>query len=310
MCHVCITGTVDSDGRFTPDLWGTPPSYAVRAPQTLADSRTGWQAVALDYSDHVLARSPAALVEVPICPGGSRWVFSALLALPDGTSSVAVLDGEREVFRRDVPDQAAVRLEEHLGPRLRRQHMELPVHIDGPEPRSGAYIVAAWEAPGHPPLSLGLIGIGAGEPAVVPLALTELPGGEGCRLSVTYFDGIRSVATSSAPLSLEARPAMPVIVAPTPGTELFEDSYLGLEGRLDGDGDPGALEWLMDEEPVETGARAGVARPGVGTRTVTLRYGTASTSIDIVVLPAPTEEMRLPLWEPPWRARQFRSTRR
>src|SRR3712207_4024179 len=299
MDHLHITGTVDADGTFTPGWWSTPPPEAVPAAQGNLDSHTGWEAVALGHAGDILARAPAPLVEVPICPGGSRLELSTLLDLPDATASVAIFDGDREVFRRPVPEPARVSLDEGLGTNLRRRPIEVGVRIDGPEPRSGAYIAARWEAPSGPPLPLGLIDVGAGEPAVIGLDLTELPGGEGCRLSVTYGDGIRTVAAYTEPLSVEPRPAAPVIVAPTPGTELFEDSYLGLEGHLDGDGDPEALEWLMDEEPVGTGARADVARPGVGKRTVTLRYGTASTSIDIVVLPAPTEQMRLPVWEPP-----------
>jgi hypothetical protein len=305
MDHLHIIGTVDALGNFTPDWWSTLPSEEVLEPHGRSDSVAAWQAAALDYADQVLARASAMLVEAPICPGGSQWAFSAVLTLPDGTTSVVILEGNREVFRRVVPDPAAVRLEEHLDPRLRRQHIELPVHIDGPEPRSGAYIVAAWEAPGHPSLSLGLIGIGAGEPAVVPVDLTELPGGEGCHLSVTYFDGIRRITTSSAPLSLEARPTVPVIVTPTPGMEMFDDSWLSLVGRLDGDGDPETLEWLVDEEVVGTGARTGVARPATGTRTVTLRYETTRASVEITVLPAPTQEIVPPLWEPPWRSTLF-----
>lgn len=307
MDHVYIRGTVDVDGRFTPSWWNTPPAEAVRAAQAEPISQKDWIAVALSDGDDILARVPASLVKAPICPGGSSLNLSALLVLPDATSAVAILEGDREVFRRVVPDPAAVRLEKHLGPRLRRQHIELPVHIDGPEPCSGAYIVAAWEAPGYPPRSLGLIGIGAGEPAVVRLDLTALPGGEGCRVSISYFDGIRKVITSSAPLSLEARPAVPVIVAPTPGMEMFDDSWLSLAGCLDGDGDPEALEWLVDEEVVGTGDRAGVARPAAGTRTVTLRYETARASVEIMVLPAATEEIVPPLWEPPWRSTLFRS---
>src|SRR5215217_6241568 len=140
MDYLHIRGTVDALGSFTPDWWSTAPSGEVPGSYARSDSVTGWQAAALDYADQVLARASATLVEVPICPGGSQLVFSAVLTLPDGTSSVAILEGDREVFRRVVPDSAVVRLEEHLDPRLRRQHIELPVQIDGPEPRSGAYI--------------------------------------------------------------------------------------------------------------------------------------------------------------------------
>ena len=307
MNHVHITGAVDANGGFTPGWWYTPPPEAVSAAQAYPDSHTVWEAVALDDADDILARAPAPLSTVQVCPGEPYFRLDAMLGLPDTTSSVAIIDGDREVFRRAVLAPARVSLDERLGTSLRRQPIKVGVRIDGPEPRSGAYLVARWEAPSQPPLPLGLIDVGAGEPVVVDLDLTGLPGGEGCRLSVTYGDGIRTVAAFSEPLYIEPRAAVPVIVAPTPSTELFDDSWLSLEGRLDGDGDPEALEWLLDEELIGTGVRVGVARPGAGTRTVTLRYGTAYTSIEIMILPAPTEERRPPLWTPPWRSGPFRS---
>jgi hypothetical protein len=152
-----------------------------------------------------------------------------------------------------------------------------------------------------------LIDVGAGGPAVVRLDPAELPGGEGCRLTVAYCDGIRTVTASSEPIAVEPRPATPVIVTPTPGMELHEDGWLSLEGRLDGDGDPRALEWLLDGEPVGSGDRGGVARPGAGTRTITLRHEAAYASVEIVVRPVATKEMQSAPWAPPWRSRKLRS---
>jgi ABC transporter substrate binding protein len=239
---VRIIGSVDPDGSFTPGRWSAPSAEVVSAAQAKPSSETRWAAVALDEADQILARAQASLVAVSICSVGSRLELGALLALPDATSSVAILDGDREVYRRAVPEPARVSLAKPLGKTLRRQLIEVRVRIDGPEPRSGAYIVLVWEAPGHPTLPLGLIDLGAGEPAVVHLDLSELPGGEGCRLSATYCDGIRVVAVSSGPLSIGPRPAVPRILAPTSGMELFDDSWLSLEGHLDGDGDPRALK--------------------------------------------------------------------
>jgi hypothetical protein len=307
MDYVYIRGTVDAHNRFTPDWWSTPPVEAVRAMQVEPSSEGCWITVALDKADQVLARASAPLVAAPICPEGSRLELSALLALPDTTSAVAILDGDREVFRRTVPNPSRVNLDECLGTTPRRGLIEVLVHINGPDPQTGAYIVPRWEAPGQPALPLGLIDVGTGQPAVVRLDLTELPGGEGCRLSVIYFDGIRTVNASSEPLSVKLRPAVPVIEAPNPETQLFDDTWLSLEGCLEGDGDPEGLQWLIDGELVGTGARAGAARPRAGTHTVTLQYGTtARTSIEIMVLAAPTEDIQPPPWAPPWRSRPFR----
>jgi hypothetical protein len=306
MDYVHVTGKIDENGKFTPGWWSTIAAPAVGAAEGEARSYTGWAAVALNDAGEILARTPASVV--PICPVETRLDLSALLALPDAVSAVAVLHADREMFRRAVPAPSRASLDKSLGTRLARKLFEVPVHIDGPDPGPGAYMVPRWEAPRHPPLPLGLIDVGVGQPAIVRLDLTELPGGEGCRLSVSYHDGIRTVTAFSKPLSIPLRPAVPVIVAPTPRLALFDDSWLTLEGRLDGDGDPEAMEWLLGDELVGTGTRAGAARPHAGTRTVTLKYETARVSVKIEVLPAPTEEVQPPRWTPPWRSGPFRST--
>jgi hypothetical protein len=305
MDQVYIRGTVDAHGGFSPGWWGAPPPRNLAAAETHSCPHTNWEAIALDEGDNILARAPTLLVAAPVCPGGSRLEFSALLAIPDTTSSVAIVHSDREVFRRAIPEPARLSLHWDFGTQPPRQLIEVPIRIDGPEPGSGAYMIAVWVAPGHTAFPLGFINVGAGQPSVVRLDLTELPGGANCRLSVIYCDGIRTVHTSSEPLTIELRPAVPVIESPSPEAQVFDDSWLSLEGRLTGDGDPQALQWLIDEVLVGTGPRAGVARPRAGTRVVTLRYGTARVSVKIGVLSAPVEVQPL-LWAPPWRSTPFR----
>ncbi|MYS86850.1 hypothetical protein [Embleya scabrispora] len=100
---------------------------------------------------------------------------------------------------------------------------------------------------------------------------------------------------------------MPEIVTPEPGTTLFEDGLLLLEGRLDGDGDPAALHWLLDAETVGHGPRAFVARPGSGEHTVSLRYGAERRQVEVTVRPAPATPAQPPRWDPPWRTGPVRS---
>jgi hypothetical protein len=305
MDQLYITGTVDTNGEFFPGWWSNPPVDAVPVLQVRSRSRSGWEAVALDDAGDVLARAAASLLTVPICPGGSRLELSAVLDVPDATSSVAILERGREVYRRAVPTTSRVGLARQRDTTLPRRPIEIPIRIDGPAPRAGAYVVTILEAPDQPMQPVELIDVGAGQPAVVHLDLSELPGGDACRVWVMYCDGIRTVMAAER-LSVEPRPPVPVILAPAAELELYDDTWLSLEGRLDGDGDPRALEWLLDGELVGTGTRAGIIAPPVGPHTVTLRYRAAGTSVRIVAVPAPTEERPLP-WAPPWRSMPFRT---
>jgi hypothetical protein len=146
-----------------------------------------------------------------------------------------------------------------------------------------------------------------GAAPIVGLNVAGLPGGKKCRLLVTYSDGIRTVTAGSETISLEERPTIPVILAPVAGTRLLDSSWLVLEGRLEGDGEAARLEWLLDGKLVATGPRGGVARPPAGSHTLALQYGTTRAAAEIVVTPAPVDELRQQVWAPPWRSRPFRS---
>ncbi|MFB6561071.1 hypothetical protein ACFCYH_19730 [Streptomyces sp. NPDC056400] len=307
---VHVTGVIQPDGHFTPGWWGTAPEGVTAPP----GPDSGWAAVAVDDTGRTLVLAPAHLQTVPVCPGSGESAarLTAFLPLPDGAAAIAVRHHGAEVFRRTVPAPATVSLELSAvqDERLPRDLVvEVPVRIDGPQPPPGAHLVVRWEAPGsgHPAVPLGLIDVGGGEPAVVRLDLADLPVADLCRLTVSYSDGSRTVTVSSPVLAVERRPARPEIETPQPGTALFEDGLLLLEGRLDGDGDPAALQWLLDAETVGHGPRAFVARPGSGEHTVSLQYGAERHQIEIRVRHAPPTPPRAPRWDPPWRTGPVRS---
>jgi hypothetical protein len=306
MSTVHLTGTVHPDGHFTSGWWGSAPADALRP----SGRNGGWAAAALDESGHTLAIAPAPLTAVPICPGSGEVIdrLSAFLPLLPGTAIIAVRRDDTEVFRRPVPEPAVVALDTTglHGRTLPREPVQVPVLIDGPPPPTGAHLVARWEAAGQPASPLGLLDVGGGERPVVRLNLAELPGGDGCRLSVSYSDGTRTTTVSSPPLTVETRPVSLAIGAPGPETIVHDTGVVLLEGLLDGDGDAADLEWLFDTEPVGRGRRAYVARPDAGRHTVTLRYGTESVEQEITVQPAPAR-LEPPRWEPPWRTGPVRS---
>lgn len=243
------------------------------------------------------------LTEQQVCPGDIQYYLTAVLPLPDPTpTAVVIRHRDHEVVRRAVPEPSRIYLGETFGDSQPRDRIEVPVQVDGPAPGPGAYLVGYWEAPGHPvhPVGTGRL---EDDAQTLTIDLSTVPGGPGCRLTVVYFDGIRTVRTTSAEQHLLARPAHPVIMWPTAGTHLFDDTWLSLVGRLDGDGNPEALDWLVDDEVVGQGTRAGVSGLTVGWHTVALRHGTAHDQVQIEVVALPAEPDTTPHWEPPWRSR-------
>ena len=309
MDEVHVTGTIDADGRLTPGPWGAVPTVTEVAKDVDLGASAAWSVAALDKFGNVLRQVAASVAEVAVCPEGSRRDLSARVPLPPTVSAIVIFEGGREVFRRTVPEPSVVTLTGLTGHELRREQKQIKVQVNihGPAPRPGAYLIPMWQSDNCPLVPLGLIDVGGGAPPIVGLNVAELPGGKKCRLLVTYGDGIRTVTAGSETISLEERPAIPVILAPVAGTRLLDSSWLVLEGRLDGDGETARLEWLLDGKLVAAGPRGGVARPPAGSHTLTLQYGTTRAAAEIVVTPAPVDELRQQVWAPPWRSRPFRS---
>ena len=123
-------------------------------------------------------------------------------------------------------------------------------------------------------------------PAIVTVDLAALPGGTGCRVRVQYGDGVRTTVVASPALDVPTRPAHPVIELPPAQHVMSEDGWLSLHGRLDGDGDPDAIEWLLDGVVIAHGPRAGHPHAGVGPHDLVLRHGDESASMAFVANPA------------------------
>ena len=304
MDHLHVRGAVHSNGSFTPGWWRSVPGDGATASQGELDARGVWSAATLDADNNILTRSAARLTESHVCPAGINLGFSAIVAVPQDAACVVILDGPREMYRRPVPVQPTVRLSAQFEAQMRRRSIDVPVSIDGPGCGSGAYLVASLQSPDRPSLPLGLLDLGSGAPAVVRLDPSGLSGRAPYRLAVSYFDGVRSVEANSDLFSFEQLPASPVLVKPADRTAVADDGFLELVGRVDGDGEPGELVWLLDGEIVGRGASATVkvAQLTYGAHEVILQIGTKRTSVSVTVTKTTPDAAPSPQWEPPWRS--------
>lgn len=221
MDHVQLVGTIADDGNFTPQWWRAAPADAVPDSMDGGATRDKWHAVALGAGDAVLAYASASFGAATQCPGGTRLGVQALLPLPDDTVAVALRQGTREVYRRQVPAATKVDLQEPIGPAIARRAATLPLRIDGSSGAPGAYLAAAWEVAGEPAWPLEVVAK-SGSEAAVRFEDAQLPPGEG-RLVVRYFDGVRSHVARSEPALVPADRAsakpLPVTAAKDTATE-------------------------------------------------------------------------------------------
>ena len=290
-----ITGVINADNSFTPGRWHNPEVIKVDPASEERDAT--WSVVALDSKNEVLVRGAASVIKSPVCPSDSSFWLKSVLNIPDSTTAVVVLRNDQEAYRRVVPKPASVSLDAP-SKEFAAGTVEFRVRIKGPIPNEGAHLVLRWIPPNQAPLPLGIMEVRQRQDIFLPIRLSELPGGNGCRFSVAYQDGIRTVELSEQ-LNVPIRSATPLIIAPSSNTPVFENGWLSLEGRLDGDGDFEKLEWWLNNERVGIGPRTGIRSPGLGNRIIELRFENSVASVEIQV--RPVSRIESPEWSPPWR---------
>jgi hypothetical protein len=294
-----ITGVINADNSFTPDRWRNPDVIKVDAAPEEIDAT--WSVVALDSKNKVLIRGATSVIKSPVCPNASSSWLKSVLIMPDLTAAVVVKRNDQEAYRRVVPKPASVSLDKP-SKEFAAGTVEFRVRIKGSIPSEGAHLVLRWIAPNQVPLPLGIMEVRERQDIFVPIRLSELPGGNGCRFSVAYQDGIRTVEVSEQ-LNVPIRSATPLIIAPSSNTPVFENGWLSLEGRLDGDGDFEKLEWWLNNERVGIGPRTGIPSPGLGNRIIELRFEDSVARVEIQV--RPVSRIESPEWSPPWRHKQL-----
>ena len=297
--YVIVRGRIEED-RFIPGWWVTPSREMLEA-WPLPSEDSGWFAAAVDEEDRVLARAVATVTDTNICLTDDFQIdVGALLPLPPRTAAVTIAEGDREVYRREVPAQPNITFAEVLPEYFEREPTRVALRIQGHVPSEGAYVVLRWETSGSAPWPLQIIAAEAAE-VWAEVDLTNVPGGRDCRLVAVYHDGIHTTALTSEAIELVPRPGDPVLVLPVPGMQFGADGCVPLEAELDGDGDADDLVWIVDGTETKRGPRGALEGLDVGRHVIGLRYQQEETSIEIeIVDPAlPMPQAATPT--PPWR---------
>jgi hypothetical protein len=293
--YLLVSGKLDDEDHFAPTWWVTAPPEMVRDWSHVPSDE--WSVTALRGDDEV-ARAGATITETPVCRSDRlERRLAALLAVPEGTTAIAVQHGARAVYRRDVPLPARVTVRA-----VPRQLPRGPVQIDidGRIPEEGSYLVLRWELRGTRATPLAFVPV-ARRHVTADVDLTDAPGGPEGRLVAVYHDGVRTETGALEGLELPPRPAGARIVLPLDGMRLSEEGSVPLEGELEGDGAGEQMQWLVDGVALARGARAGVRLPA-GPHRIVLRYGEDEVGVSIEVVSETPDAQMEPIL-PPWRTR-------
>lgn len=267
-----IRGRLDRAGRFTVGRCRSTPH--VREWPVIDHSDVIIEL--LDREMNVLHREPAGVhADVACAPGDAQsFRVEGYIELRPDAAAVRLRRNDLVLWYRDIPEAPRAELAVSRGKRGRSVRMRLAMS-DGGE-GANMLVMYQWGARRFQPVYTGT------PVERLDIDLSDMPGGEECRLLVTYSNGVRSVSMASETFALPLVGPTVTIVQPTPDTTVVAGTPVVLEGGVIDRERPGGpkldddLRWYVDGEPVGTGPITSIDGLAEGGHTIELVYVDAS----------------------------------
>jgi hypothetical protein len=267
-----IRGRLDRAGRFTVGRCRSTPH--VREWPVI--DRKDVIVELLDREMNVLHREPAGVYADLTCSPGDAQSFrvEGYIELRPDATAVRLRRNDLVLWYRDIPEAPQAELSVSRGKRGRTMLVRLATS-DGGE-GANMLVMYQWGARRFQPVYTG-------EPTTrLDIDLSEMPGGEECRLLVTYSNGLRSVSLASETFAMPLVGPSVTIVQPIPDTAVVAATPVVLEGgvidreRLGGPNLDSDLIWLVDGEQVGNGPITSIDGLAEGEHTIELVYADPS----------------------------------
>jgi hypothetical protein len=275
MEYLVIDGRLDRAGQFTARRCRS--TRHVREWPVIEDSDVVAELLTTD--GEVLHRELARVApEVDCEPGDAkRFTVLAYIGLREEASAVRLRRDDLTLWTADIPPSPGLAIAPRGRPTRGRPYV-VRVSFSKPFGKAHLMLVYKWGEGRFLPIYTG--------PPVeeLELDLTELPGGESCRLVAEYSNGLRSTSTASKEFSLPLLGPTLTITSPRPKARVASGASLLLEGQvIDQERRGGArpdeqLAWRLDGEDVGRGPIWSVDGLEPGAHVVTLRYETEGES--------------------------------
>ena len=226
----------------------------------------------LDREMNVLHREPAGVHADLSCSPGDAQSFrvEGYIELRPDAASVRLRRNDLVLWYREIMESPTAELAVARGRRGRSVRMRLSMSAGGEG--ANMLVMYQWGDRRFQPVYTGT------PVERLDIDLSDMPGGEECRLLVTYSNGMRSVSMASETFSMPLVGPTVTIVQPTPDRAVPAGTAVVLEGGVidrERRGGPDLevdLQWYIDGEPVGTGAITSVDGLGEGGHTIELVY--------------------------------------
>jgi|GEM_PF-3341353 len=257
----------------------------------------------LDANGHLLHDELAAVTPDRTCDPGDARRFRVLgyIGLRPDAREVRLVRGEIILWQSALPE--APTLEVRASPRSASRDKPLPLRLRYSPPQDNAHltVIYQWGERRFLPIYIG-------KPSeVFEVNLAELPGGDACRLVMSYSNGLRSAQAATTTFKLPLLGPTVQIVSPPARTAVAAGTALVLEAtaydpELAGGADAQSLIWSVDGEVMGRGFITSVDGLAAGRHEIRLTYRGSQTVETSVLVSAKASEAapadQWPAWNP------------
>ena len=266
-----IRGRLDRAGRFT--LQRSRSTPFVRQWPIVEECEIDVTVELLDRGGQVLHREAAEVrPEIGCEPGDTQtYRVTAYIELRDDAAFVRLMRSDLQLWREAIPEPATLDVKLARVRVNRQAPVGLRLRYSPPGEAAHITVVYKWGPRRFRPIYIGR------PRAELSVNLRDLPGGDDCRLVVTYRNGLRSAHAATPRFRLPLLGPTVTVVRPNRETPIVARTPVILEGMAyDPERAGGAkaedVVWLVDGEQVATGLIASVDGLKAGRRRVTIAY--------------------------------------
>jgi hypothetical protein len=264
----------------------------------------------ISHDGDVLRSAAAMVASTLVCaPGHESWRVRGYVPLDPEAERVQLRRGRRVLWEARIPDAPTLRVALASPPvrgngattMANAANRRRPAPLDGATPGfpggrpaglaietseaaapdlAFLTVVHRWSERGFRTVYIG---------PVVPrldIPADRLPGGRGCRLIVTYSNGVRSVTAATKEFRLDPIGGVLSITRPKDGARFPQGSPVALEGLVQdpelpaGPRDPARMLWTVDGRDAGSGAMASVLSLDPGEHLIGFSYRPPDTGAE------------------------------
>jgi hypothetical protein len=295
--YLLVRGRLDRAGRFIAGRCRSTPNVR----QWPVTEHSDVTLELLDATGRVMHRELAEVRADTTCEPGDARTFrvQAYIGLREDAASLRLMRGDIQLWEHAIPEQPTLDIRLMARRASRDRPLALRLKFSPPGEQAHLTVIYRWGERQFQPIYIG-------PPAEkLEFDLAGLPGGEACRLVVSYSNGIRSAHAASDTFVVPKLGPSVDIVQPAARSSVVAGTPLILEAaahdpELPGGAAAGRLSWQLDGREVADGFIASIDGLEPGRHRLALVYrGSMEVETSVEIRARKSEAVTANEW-PEW----------